>query len=51
MKKEIDTIDISAQLDSMFGVPGSRSRNEAERKAWQEYKKQKLQNALKRKQP
>lgn len=41
--------DTSAQLDSKFGVPGSKSRKEAERKAWQEYNKQKLIDKLKRK--
>ena len=40
--------DISAELDMLFGAPGTKSRKEAERKAWQEYNKQKLVDELKR---
>lgn len=40
--------DISAQLDAKFGAPGTKLRKEAERKAWQEYNKQRLIDELKR---
>lgn len=29
--------DVSAQLDAMFGAPGTQPRKEAEDEAWQEY--------------
>lgn len=40
---------MSAQLVAKFGAPGTKSRKEAEHKAWQEYNKHKLVDELKRK--
>lgn len=40
--------DISVELDMLFGASGTKSRKEAERKAWQEYHKQRLIDRLKK---
>lgn len=39
--------DVSAELDSVFGAPGTESRREAEDLAWQEYNAQILLDARK----
>lgn len=39
--------DISAELDSLFGAPGTESRRAAEDLAWQEYNAQILLDARK----
>ena len=39
--------DVSAELDSVFGVPGTESRRAAEDLAWQEYNAQILLDARK----
>ena len=39
--------DVSAELDSVFGAPGTESRRAAEDLAWQEYNAQILLDARK----
>lgn len=40
MKANNMMYDVSAELDSIFGAPGTESRREAEDLAWQEYNAQ-----------
>lgn len=48
MKANDKMYDISAELDSVFGAPGTKSRLEAEELAWQEYNAQILLDARKK---
>ena len=47
MKTKIQTYNVSEELDRYFGVPGSETRKEAERQAWEEYNAQILLDARK----
>lgn len=46
-KKKIELYDVSADLDTIFGAPGTESRKKAEDIAWQEYNAQILLDARK----
>ena len=43
--KKTDIYDVSAELDSIFGAPGSESRQATENQAWEEYNAQILLDA------
>lgn len=47
MKANNKMYDVSTELDSVFGAPGTESRREAEDLAWQEYNAQILLDARK----
>lgn len=47
MQKKNEIYDVSAELDNVFGAPGSASRIEAENLAWEEYNAQVLLDARK----
>ncbi len=47
MKAKKQMYDVSAELDSIFGAPGTESRRKAEDLAWQEYNAQILLDARK----
>ncbi|MCQ2238937.1 MAG: helix-turn-helix domain-containing protein [Bacteroidaceae bacterium] len=46
-KKKNELYDVSADLDTIFGAPGTESRKKAEDIAWQEYNAQILLDARK----
>lgn len=46
-KKNNTIYDVSAELDKVFGAPGTESRRKAEDLAWQEYNAQILLDARK----
>lgn len=47
MKKNEDMYDVSAELEQEFGPKGSKTRKQAEDKAWEEYNAQILLDARK----
>lgn len=47
MKRKMQTYNVSEELNSVFGVPGTESRRMAENQAWEEYNAQILLDARK----
>lgn len=47
MQKKTEIYDVSAELNNIFGAPGTASRTEAENLAWEEYNAQVLLDARK----
>ena len=45
--KELQTYNVSEELNSIFGAPGSEGRKKAENQAWEEYNAQILLDARK----
>lgn len=48
MKTKMQTYNVSEELNSTFGAPGSESRRRAEDQAWEEYNAQILLDARKK---
>ena len=48
MKTKMKTYNVSEELNSTFGAPGSESRRRAEDQAWEEYNAQILLDARKK---